>query len=92
MIVNFKDKSLKALYEKDDHSKVRSDLVRKIENILTRLDAAKELRDMNAPMLKLHELKGRRKGEWTVTVNANWRVTFKFEKSEAYDVTLEDYH
>ena len=47
---------------------------------------------MNAPALNLHELKGERKGIWTVTVKSNWRITFKFEKGDALDVNLEDYH
>ena len=41
---------------------------------------------------RLHPLKGNRKGVWAVTVRANWRVTFRFEGGDAYDVDLEDYH
>jgi plasmid maintenance system killer protein len=41
---------------------------------------------------RLHPLKGSRKGVWAVTVRANWRVTFRFEGGDAYDVDLEDYH
>lgn len=37
-------------------------------------------------------LKGNRKGEWGVTVRANWRMTFRFEEGYALDVNLEDYH
>jgi len=40
----------------------------------------------------LHPLKGNRKGIRAVTVRANWRVTFRFEGGDAYDVDLEDYH
>ncbi len=47
---------------------------------------------MNIPGWKLHELKGDRSGEWSVTVRANWRITFRFENSDAYDINLEDYH
>lgn len=47
---------------------------------------------MNAPSLKLHPLKGNRKGIWSVWVSGNWRITFRFEKGDAYDVKLEDYH
>jgi proteic killer suppression protein len=92
MIQSFKSKPLKLLFEKGDSSKIRPDLLRKIENILSRLHAAKEIRDMNAPALKLHELKGDRKGIWSVTVKANWRITFLFENEDAFDVDLEDYH
>lgn len=92
MIQSFKNKPLKLLFEKGDSSKIRSDLLRKIENILSRLHAANEIRDMNAPALKLHELKGDRKGIWSVTIKANWRITFLFENEDAFDVDLEDYH
>ncbi len=47
---------------------------------------------MNQPTFRLHPLKGNRKGVWAVTVRANWRVTFRFEDGDAYDVDLEDYH
>jgi proteic killer suppression protein len=40
----------------------------------------------------LHPLKGNRKGVWATTVRANWRMTFRFERGDAYDVDLEDYH
>jgi proteic killer suppression protein len=42
--------------------------------------------------LRLHELKGNRKGTWSVTVQANWRVTFRFTDGAAEDVDYEDYH
>ena len=92
MIETIKDKSLKLLFDKGDVSKIRPDLLRKVENILARLDAATELKDMNAPGLKLHELKGERKGTWSVTVKGNWRITFSMENEKVFDVNLEDYH
>ena len=47
---------------------------------------------MDLPGLKLHELKGRRKGTWSVSVSGNWRVTFKFNGNDANEVDYEDYH
>jgi proteic killer suppression protein len=64
----------------------------KIDRILDRLDTAVTAKDMDIPGWRLHELKGSRKGEWSVTVRDNWRITFKFEDGEAHDVNLEDYH
>jgi len=92
MIQSFKNKPLKLFFENGDNSKIRSDLLRKIENILSRLNAAKEIRDMNAPAYRLHELKGNQKGVWSVTIKANWRITFQFKDGDAYDVDLIDYH
>jgi hypothetical protein len=48
--------------------------------------------DLALPGLRLHELKGDRKGTWSVTVSGNWRITFSFEGKDAVDVDYEDYH
>lgn len=56
------------------------------------LDAAKGPNDMAAPGWRLHPLKGRLKGHWAVTVNANWRLTFAFEGEDAILVDYQDYH
>jgi len=47
---------------------------------------------MNLPGLRLHPLKGRRKGAWAVDVSGNWRVVFRFEGNDAVDVDYLDYH
>ena len=47
---------------------------------------------MNLPGYRLHSLKGRLKGSWSVTVRANWRIVFRFEGTDAFDVELTDYH
>jgi proteic killer suppression protein len=47
---------------------------------------------MDLPGLNLDELKGKRKGTWAVKVGGNWRVTFKLQKGDAFDVNYEDYH
>jgi len=50
------------------------------------------VQDMRLPGFKLHPLTADRKGEWAVTVRANWRVTFRIQAGEARDVNYEDYH
>lgn len=47
---------------------------------------------MDIPSWDFHELKGVRKGTWSVAVRQNWKITFRFENGEALDVNLEDYH
>ena len=64
----------------------------RIRLILAQLNQAKIVEDMNIPFLHLHELKGDRKGIWSVTVQANWRITFQFENGDAEIVNYEDYH
>ncbi len=64
----------------------------RVRAILARLNAARGPEDMDLPGLVLHPLKGALKGHWAVTVSGNWRITFRFEGEDAYDVGLTDYH
>ncbi len=64
----------------------------RISDLLDDLDAAQRPTDMDHPGLRFHRLVGNRRGTWSVRVSANWRLTFRFEGSEAVDVNLEDYH
>ena len=92
MIQNFRHKGLKRLFEHDEAQGVRPDQVPKVQNILAVLNRARVPEDMDLPGFRLHPLKGDRKGFWSVTVRANWRVTFRFENGHACDVDLTDYH
>jgi proteic killer suppression protein len=92
MIKSFKHRGLKRLYERGDKSGIRSDLLETVEGILTVLDVATTPQAMNLPRYRLHPLKGERKGSWSVTVRANWRIIFRFEDADAFDVELIDYH
>lgn len=92
MIVGFRHRGLRRLFEDDDRSRLSPEQVEKIAVILARLDAAEEIREMNVPGLRLHRLAGKLKGFWSVTVNANWRIIFHFEDGKAFDVDLVDYH
>ena len=64
----------------------------RIRLILVRLSASTSPLDMRLPGLHLHELKGRRKEIWSVRVSGNWRITFRFEGRDAFNVNYEDYH
>ncbi|HWX42923.1 MAG TPA: type II toxin-antitoxin system RelE/ParE family toxin [Blastocatellia bacterium] len=92
MIASFRHKGLKRLYEKGDRSGLRPDLVGKIRQILTALEAAEAPAELDLPTFRLHALAGNRKGTFSVTVRANWRITFRFRQGTAYEVDLEDYH
>lgn len=92
MIASFRHKGLKKFYESGDRSKLAAELVDRIEMILTLLDAAKEVEELDLPAFRLHALKGNQKGRWAVTVRANWRITFGFKGGQAVDVDFEDYH
>jgi proteic killer suppression protein len=92
MIASFKHRGLKRLFEEDDPRKLLPDMVDRIRAILARLHQAEAIEDMNVHSYRLHPLKGSRKGEWGVTVRANWRITFRYEDGYGLDVNLEDYH
>ena len=92
MVVGIRHKGLKRLFEKDDPSGIRSDLLDKIRTILAQLDAAETIEDMRLTTFNLHSLKGDMKGIWSVTVRANWRITFRFVDGNARDLELVDYH
>ncbi len=92
MIRSFKHRGLKRLYERDDRSGIRPDLVDTVEEILTVLDDAATLQELALPGYRLHPLKGDLQGLWSVTVRANWRIVFRFEGANAFDVELIDYH
>ncbi len=92
MIRSFRHRGLKRLYERGDRSGIRPDLVETVERILTVLDNAATPQALDLPGFRLHPLKGDRKGFWSVTVRANWRIIFRFEDADAVEVELIDYH
>jgi proteic killer suppression protein len=92
MIQKFKHKGLKRLFESGVSSGVDPQHVDRVRKILALLETAETLEDMDLPGLGLHPLKGNRKGTWAVKVSGNWRITFKIQNGEAFEVNYEDYH
>ena len=80
---------LQAFFTRDDPLADRLD---RITRMLDRLDGAKVPQEMNLPGWDFHELKGRREGEYAVSVSGNWRITFRFEGVDAFEDNLENYH
>jgi proteic killer suppression protein len=93
MIRSFRHKGLRRLFEDNDARGVPSQFAGKLRNILSFLDAA-ATPEQAAPFpgLRLHPLQGDMRGMWSLTVTGNWRVVFRFEAGDAYDVDLTDYH
>lgn len=93
MIQSISHKGLRLLWEKDDPSKLPAEQVNKISRILEALETAKTLDPLKAiPGYKLHSLTGDLKGHWSIAVTGNYRITFRFESENAYDVDYVDYH
>ena len=92
MIKSFRHKGLRQLFETGSSRSVSADLTRRLVRQLDLLNRAAQPSDMNLPGSRLHELKGRRKGTWSVMVSGNWGLTFTFQERDAHDVNLEDDH
>ena len=92
MIKNFIHKGLKKLFTTGSKAAIQACHAKRIRLILAHLNQAKTVEDMNIPTLALHQLKANRKGVWAVTVQANWRITFRFIEGDAEIVNYEDYH
>ena len=92
MIQTFRHRGLKRLYERGDPSRVRADQAERIALALADLDEANKPSDLNLPGYRLHLLKGDRKGFWSISISANWRIIFRLEEGNVYDVDLVDYH
>jgi len=92
VIKSFRHKHLQRLFERGDRKGLNPDYVVRLEDTLARLDASPTIEGMNVPSYRLHRLKGDLNGHWAVTVRANWRLTFRFENGDAFDVDLVDYH
>jgi proteic killer suppression protein len=73
-------------------AKVVRSQVPNLERILSALDEATGLHEMDIPGFRLHPLKGRDKDFFSVWVSGNWRVTYRFEGVDAVDVDYIDYH
>ena len=62
-------------------------------DLLLALNVAKALSDLSPlKSVGLHKLKGKRKNQWAMTVNARWRICFEFRNGDAYEVEIVDYH
>lgn len=92
MIKSFKHKGLKKFYETGKTTGIQSKDRQKLRIRLTALDTATCIEDLDLPGFRLHPLKGNKKGLWAIDVSKNWRVVFKFEKSNALLIDYEDYH
>jgi proteic killer suppression protein len=93
MIESVAHKGLRLLWEKDDPTKLPPMQMDKIRRILTALDTIKTLDPLKQiPGYKLHSLHGNLDGFWAVNVTGNYRIIFRFEEENVYDVDYIDYH
>lgn len=92
MIKTFAHKGLERFYSTGSKSGIKAIHAPRLQLIIAMLDQARLITDMDAPALRLHALKGDMNGYMAVTVQANWRIIFKFENGDAHVVDYLDYH
>jgi proteic killer suppression protein len=92
MIKSFKHKGLEKFYLKGSKAGIQATHVKKLKFQLAALDTAQQIDDLDLPGYRLHRLKGQRDGFWSITVSANWRLTFEFTDGNVHILDYEDYH
>ena len=92
MITSFRHRGLQRYFLAGSKAGVRPEHAERLRLVLGRLAAAVSAQDLDLPGLRLHPLKGRLKGRWSVTISGNWRITFAFSGKDAVQVDYEDYH
>jgi len=91
MIKSWKHKGLRKFFDTGNKSGITTSHEKRLKIILQRLNAALDPNDMNTPGMGFHKLVGSLKGFYSITVNGNWRVIFKFEGANAIDIDYVDY-
>ncbi len=92
MIKSFEHKGLQVFFETGSKAGIQPHHAPKLARLLARLHAAKVPEDMNVPGWRLHPLVGSLAGHYSVFVNGNWRLTFRFDDGDAVLVDYQDYH
>lgn len=92
MILTWKHKGLERFSKTGNKAGIIPAHEKRLKIILQRLNAAITPEDMNTPGMDFHLLLGKLKGFYSVSVNGNWRIIFKFINDNAFDVNYIDYH
>ena len=93
MIKTFADRQTQRLYITGQSQRVPADLIRRAIRRLEYLDLAHGLSALSVPPSnRLHPLKGDRKGQYSISINDQWRICFRFVDGDAYEVEITDYH
>ena len=92
VIRSFRHAGLEKFFKTGSKAGIQPDHAPKLELQLETLNRASGPLDMSFPGWKLHQLKGDLAGHWSVKVNGNWRITFRFDGTDAILVDYRDYH
>jgi proteic killer suppression protein len=93
VIRSFKDKETQKLFMGRRSRAVSGQAVRRVQVKLAQLDQVESVEELEVPPgNRLHALGGDREGQWAIRINDQYRICFRFESGDAYDVEATDYH
>ncbi len=93
MIKTFSDKTTAAVFADEKVRQFPTDILQTARRKLNMLDKADRIDDLHSPPgNRLEALSGDRAGQWSIRINQQWRLCFRFENGNAYDVEIIDYH
>lgn len=93
MITSFANKETEKLFATGKSKKLPTEIITRAIMRLTQLDNAREVTDLlMPPSNRLETLSGDRSGRWSIRINDQWRVCFRFLNGEASEVEITDYH
>ncbi len=93
MIQNFSNPETEQLFATGKSRRLPPDILRRAIMRLTQLDAATSLEDLRLPLSnRLENLSGNRSGYWSISINDQWRLCFRFANGDAFEVEIIDYH
>jgi proteic killer suppression protein len=93
MIKTFADKETQQVFVSGKSKRLPPDVIRRAIRRLEYIDLAKTLNDLKVPPSnRLHVLKGDREGQYSISINEQWRICFRFSEGDAHDVEIADYH
>lgn len=92
MIISFAHKGLEKFYQTGSMACIQAAHAPRLRLILSNLDVAERINDMNLPGFGLHQLQGKRDGYWAVKVSGNWRIIFRYTGRDVELLDYLDYH
>lgn len=93
MIKSFKNKEVEKIFRRDFSRKLPVDIQQMALRKLKMLQVAVNINDLRVPPNnRLEKLKGHRKGQYSIRINDQWRICFKWQDGHAFQVEIVDYH
>jgi toxin HigB-1 len=93
VIKSFRDKQTERVWKREYSKRLPRDIQERALMKLQQLNAAGDLKDLSIPTSnQLEALKGNRKGEYSIRINKQWRICFRWRDDHASDVEIADYH